>query len=125
MAGIALSHSSLSFHWHMIPLLLFYPVWGLIQQFLVQALVAGNLSGTSGVVGAPWFVTIVCAGLFAVVHLPDLVLAICTFLLGLAFTPIYLKWRNLWPLGIYHGWLGVFVYFWVLNRDPWLEMLGA
>jgi hypothetical protein len=45
--------------------------------------------------------------------------------LGLAFTQIYLRWRNLWPLGIYHAWLGVFAYFWVLHRDPWLEVFGS
>jgi len=125
MALIVLSHGSLSFHWHMLPLLLLYPIWGVIQQFLVQALVAGNLSRSSGLIGSAWFVTSVSAGLFALVHLPDLKLAIGTFCLGLAFTPIYLRWRNLWPLGIYHGWLGVFAYFWVLHRDPWLEVFGS
>ena len=125
MAVIALTQKSLSFHWHMLPLLLLYPIWGVIQQFLVQALVAGNLSRSSGMIGSASFVTIVSAALFALVHMPDLKLAIGTFCLGLAFTPIYLRWRNLWPLGIYHGWLGVFAYFWVLHRDPWLEVFGS
>jgi hypothetical protein len=58
------------------------------------------------------------------VHLPDFRLATATFVLGLALTPIYLKWRNLWPLGIYHGLLGVLFYFWVLERDPWIEVFG-
>jgi len=125
MAVIALTQKSLSFHWHMLPLLLLYPIWGVIQRFLVQALVAGNLSRSSGMIGSAWFVTIVSAALFALVHMPDLKLAIGTFCLGLAFTPIYLRWRNLWPLGIYHGWLAVFAYFWVLHRDPWLEVFGS
>jgi hypothetical protein len=38
---------------------------------------------------------------------------------------IFLRWRNVWPLGICHGWLGVLFYFWVLGRDPWLEILGG
>ena len=125
MAVIALTQKSLSFHWHILPLLLLYPIWGVIQQFLVQALVAGNLSRSSGMIGSASFVTIVSAALFALVHMPDLKLAIGTFCLGLAFTPIYLRWRNLWPLGIYHGWLGVLAYFWVLHRDPWLEVFGS
>src|SRR5687767_6507863 len=29
--------------WHIIPILILYPIWGVIQQFLVIALVAGNL----------------------------------------------------------------------------------
>ena len=125
MAVTAVSRGSLPVHWHMLILFLLYPVWGVIQQFLVQALVAGNLSKGSGFSSSPWFVTVVCALLFAVVHLPDVTLAIGTLILGLAFTPIYLKWRNLWPLGLYHGWLGVFVYYWVLNRDPWTEVFGT
>jgi hypothetical protein len=124
MAMIAVSQDSLTVHWHMLPLLLLYPIWGIVQQFLIQALVVGNLSKASGAMNSAVAVTIVSALLFGVVHLPDLKLSIGTFLLGAAFTPIYLKWRNLWPLGIYHGWLGVFVYFWVLRRDPWLELLG-
>lgn len=124
MASFALSRGTLSFHWHMLALFLVYPIWGIIQQFLVQALVAGNLSNASGFLGSAWFVTVVCAVLFGVVHFPDWTLSIGTFFLGLAFTPMYLKWRNLWPLGIYHGWLGVFVYFWVLRRDPWIEVFG-
>lgn len=125
MAVIAVSHGSALFHWHMLPLFLLYPVWGITQQFLIQGLVVRNLSRASGVVGTAWVVTTVSAALFAIVHLPDPTLAIGTFFLGLAFTPIYLKWRNLWPLGIYHGWLGVLVYFWILHRDPWLEVFGS
>lgn len=52
-------------------------------------------------------------------HLPSWKLAAGTFGLGLAYTPLYLHHRNLWPLGLYHGWLGVFYYFWVLERNPW------
>jgi hypothetical protein len=109
----------------MLPLLLLYPIWGLIQQFLIQALVVGNLSRSSGALASGWVVTAISAVLFGMVHLPEMRLTIATLLLGLAFTPIYLKWRNLWPLGIYHGWLGVFFYFWILRRDPWLEVFGS
>lgn len=69
--------------------------------------------------------TVTAALLFGAVHLPDLRLAAATCLLGAVFTLIYLRWRNLWPLGLYHGWLGVFFYYWVLRRDPWAEMFGA
>ncbi len=63
--------------------------------------------------------------LFGAVHLPELRLVAATSLLGLVFTLIYLRWHNLWPLGVYHGWLGVFFCYWVLVRDPWRETLGA
>lgn len=105
-------------------LLLLYPVWGLIQQFLVQALVAGNLRRTTTWTRSAWFVAPACAVLFGIVHLPDVRLVGATFLLGLVFTPMYLRWRNLWPLGLHHGWLGALYYLWVLGRDPWTDVLG-
>jgi len=125
MAFIAISQRSLSLCWHMLPLGLLYPIWGLIQQFLIQALVAANVKSIWPRMDSTLVITPICALLFGMVHLPDLKLAAGTFLLGLAFTPIYLKWLNLWPLGIYHGWLGVLFYFWILRRDPWLEVFGA
>ena len=123
MATVAGSRGTLSFHAHMLPLALLYPVWGLVQQLLVQALFVGNLS--SEPLRVPQALLIVlAAALFALVHLPDPILMAATFLLGLAFTPIYLRWRNVWPLGLWHGLLGVLVYFWILGRDPWIETFG-
>jgi hypothetical protein len=122
---ILMSKGGLFIHWHMLPLLLLYPIWGVIQQFLVQAMVVNNLSVVSNRISFRWVVTILAAVLFGLAHTPDVKLMAATFCLGLAFTPIYLSWRNLWPLGLYHGWLGVLFYFWVLERDPWREVLGS
>ncbi|HTD52977.1 MAG TPA: CPBP family glutamic-type intramembrane protease [Thermoanaerobaculia bacterium] len=115
-------HGAIRFNRHMIPLFLLYPAWGLLQQFLVQALFVRNLQDA----GAPILVIVLAAAtLFGLVHLPDWKLAIATAALGAALTPIYLRWRNLWPLGICHGWLGVFAYFWIFHRDPWVEVFGS
>jgi membrane protease YdiL (CAAX protease family) len=124
MAVVAALAGTLRLHAHLVPLLLLYPLWGLVQQFLVQALVAANLVRVRGALGSRTAVVSVCAVLFGVVHLPDLALAVATFVLGVAFTVIYLRHRNLWPLGLYHGWLGAIAYFWVLARDPWQEVFG-
>ena len=32
---------------------------------------------------------------------------------------MFLRWRNLWPLGVVHGWLAIPMYFWVAGIDPW------
>jgi membrane protease YdiL (CAAX protease family) len=120
IAAIAAARGTLDANPHLLPILLLYPLWGITQQFLVQALVARNLERR---LPFYWLVALV-ASLFAVVHAPDLVLMGATFLLGLAFTPMYLRRRNLIPLGLYHGILGALVYFWVLGRDPWREMFG-
>jgi len=120
MAAIGAATGRLSFSWHILPLLALYPVWGLTQHFLLQALVARNLDAL-GLARAALVPT--TALLFAVVHFPDAILMAATFLLALLFTPIYLAWRNLWPLGVVHGWLGAMAYFWLLGRDPWMELL--
>lgn len=120
IAALAAARGTLEANPHLLPILLLYPLWGITQQFLVQALVARNLEHR---VPRCWLMLLVAA-LFAVVHAPDLVLMGATFLLGLFFTPMYLRRRNLIPLGLYHGVLGALVYFWVLGRDPWMEVFG-
>ena len=47
-----------------------------------------------------------------------------TFLLELLVIPLYLWQRNLWPLGLLHGWLAAMFYLWVLDRDLWAEYIG-
>jgi uncharacterized protein len=37
---------------------------------------------------------------------------------------IQLKERNIYVLGLFHGWLGGFFYYMVLGRDPFLEVFG-
>ncbi len=106
---------------HIIPLFLLYPVWGLVQQFLLQALLARNILH---LLQNRWAAVLLGALLFGLVHLPDWTLCGLTFALGLIYVPIYLRWPNLYPLGIYHGWLGALAYFGVLGRDPWAEILA-
>jgi hypothetical protein len=72
MALIGHLQHGLSISWHMLPLLLLYPIWGLIQQLLVQALVAANLETVSPVLSSRLIITTICALLFGIVHLPDL-----------------------------------------------------
>lgn len=101
---------------HLAPLLVLYPAWGLVQQALVQGLVAGNLRAL-GV--RPALTTLASAATFGAVHAPSPGLAAGTFGMGLAFTPLFLRRGNVWPLGLYHGWLGTAYYGWVLGRSPW------
>lgn len=100
---------------------LLYPVWGLLQQVLVQGVVVRHLSRA-----LPRTVVVLVAGaLFGLVHLPHLALSGATAVLGVAFTIVFLRHRNVWALGLCHGWLGVLFYFWVLGRDPWWEMVSS
>ena len=110
---------------HIIPILILYPLWGFIQQFLVVGLVAGNLKDLhSRKVPLP-LIVLVTSVLFSLVHYPSTLLMIATFLLAIFYTIIYLRYRNLFSLGLFHGWLGCSFMFYVLNRDPWNEVFNS
>ena len=115
---------SMIFNWHMLILLIFYPFWGVIQQFLVIGLIAGNLSDQRRWNISKTLIVLTTATLFSIVHYPSLLLILGTFLLAVVYSLEYLKHRNLWALGIYHGWLACFYYYWVLERDPFVEVFG-
>ena len=94
--------------------LLVYPVWGLVQQLLLQGLISHNLDKYLPVAAT----TLISSTLFGLVHWNEPILVGATFLLGLVLTPLYLKHRNLWALGVAHGWLGSLIYPLVLLREP-------
>lgn len=102
------------------PVLALYPLWGLLQQALVMGFVANNLQSLGK---GKLFIVVFTSLAFSLVHLPDVTLTIGTFALAMVYTSIYMKWKNLWPLGLFHGWLGGFFYFLVLRIDPWQRML--
>jgi uncharacterized protein len=112
---------TLGWNAHLPLILAIYPVWGIAQQFMLQAMVVRNLRGRLGSAAAT---TAVAALLFGAVHLPDLVLSAATLLLGIVFVPLFLRYRNVLPLGVVHGWLGALAYYWLLGRDPYLELFG-
>lgn len=96
-----------------------YPAWALVQQFALQALVAGNFDR----LGAPRPLTVLVTGLlFGLAHAPDWPLAVVCAATGLVWAALYLRTRNLWPLALCHAWLGALAYYWLLERDPWREM---
>lgn len=122
--GIGLYQGSINITWHIIPILILYPLWGIIQQFLLIALTAGNMQDFKGVHLNKALVILLSAFLFASVHYPFVWLIIGTFILAVFYGWIYLKERNIYVLGIVHGWLGALFYYTVLNRDPFLETFG-
>jgi len=123
MAWYGLANDRVLWQDHILFLLLLYPLWGLLQQFLVQALGVANLMTFFPRQG--WRVAMpVGIVLFAIIHFPNALLMIATGLMAALFIPCYLRDRNLWPLGLYHGWLGTFFYLWVLGKDPWLDVFG-
>ncbi len=125
VAGIVwygIFYNAIFLNWHVIPVFVFYPAWGIIQQFLMVALVAGNLQEIKVVNLSKSGIFLLTSLIFAWVHYPSLPLMVFTFFMELIFLAAYFKWRNLWVLGLYHGWVASLLLFFVLGRDLWNEL---
>jgi len=118
-------NNTLNITWHIIPIFILYPIWGTIQQFLIMSLFAGNLKDHTTWQWSDGLTIAVTATLFALIHFPYYWLIGGTFFLALIYTFIFLKERNLYVLGLFHGWLGAVFYYTVMTRDPWIEMLKS
>ncbi len=115
---IGIWQGSLNITWHILPILITYPLWGVIQQFLLIALVTGNLRDGRFAMLQNWQIILGAATLFSLVHYPSLWLMLGTFLLALFYGFIYLKERNVYVLGLFHGWLGAIFYYTVVGTVP-------
>jgi hypothetical protein len=109
-------------NWHIIPILLLYPAWGTIQQFMMVGLIAGNLRKLTDIKITESQIILFTSFLFAFVHYPSFPLMGYAFIMEVIFIKVYLKWPNIWSLGLYHGLVsGLFIFF-VLGRDLWSEL---
>jgi hypothetical protein len=85
-------------------MLLLYPLWAFFQQYLVCAyftLRAENLLPSR-------FALILAASLlFGTLHLPNLFLTVTTFMAGLLWVGVFLRWRNLYANALSQGLLAV------------------
>ncbi len=122
--AIGLYQNTINITWHIIPILILYPIWGVIQQFLLIVLIAGNMKDFKGVHLNKWFIVLLSAILFSSVHYPFVWLVTGTFFLALLYGFIYLSQKNIYVLGLFHGWLAALFYYTVLGRDPFLEMFN-
>ncbi len=112
-------------NWNLALILLLYPAWGLIQQFLLVALLADNVMALRGERSQEFVVVMFSALLFSAIHFPETDLMIATFFLGAATTLIFFRTRNIWMIGVLHGWFASLFYFLVMGYDPLAPMLEA
>lgn len=110
---------------NLVLIFLLYPAWGLIQQFLVVALLADNLMALTHERASEFVIVMVSALIFSAIHIPEPGLMVATFFLGATTTLIFFRTRNLWIIGILHGWFASLLYFLVLRHDPLAPLLEA
>ncbi len=81
-----------------------YALWTFVQQFLMQCFFLLRLLR---VLPNPWFAALAAAGLFALAHLPNPILAPVTLIWGFAACLLFIRYRNLYPLAIAHAVFGI------------------
>jgi hypothetical protein len=114
---------SLLMHWHIVLIFPLYSMWGLVQQFLIVALLAGNLRKHSRI-PQRWIV-LLTALVFAGAHASSVPLTVAAFFLAAVTTTVYFRTRNLWALGLFHGLFATGLYFFALGQDLWTEVVSA
>ncbi|RAW02844.1 CPBP family intramembrane glutamic endopeptidase [Pseudochryseolinea flava] len=121
---VGCSLNTINLSWHILPILILYPIWGTIQQFLVIGLVAGNSKDLERNKFSNALIIFLTALLFGLLHYPFYWLVAGTFVLALFYGYVYLKARNVYVMGIFHGWLGGLFFYTVVGRDPLQEVFG-
>ncbi len=109
LAGIALARHLHTLHPLYGPLpvvthLAGYALWALMQQFILQVYVLTRLLRL-GLRRTPAIA--LATILFAAAHIPNPILVALTFMWGSASCALFLRYRNLYPLALAHGILGM------------------
>ncbi len=81
-----------------------YIFWALVQQFILQDFFLVRLLR---ILPTRTAAILVAALLFGVAHVPNLLLMIATLAWGLVACTLFLRYRNLYTLGLAHGVLGL------------------
>lgn len=83
-----------------------YAVWSFLQQFLMQGYFLLRLLR---VLPNQAWAAITAAGIFATAHLPNPILTPITLIWGLVACFVFLRFRNIYPLGMAHAIFGICV----------------
>jgi len=86
--------------------LLAYCPWGIFQQYLLNGYIANRLLAVSPARHVP----LMSAALFAGAHLPNWFLMLVTFVAGYYSTKLFLRYRNLYFLGLAHAVIGTLLF---------------
>ena len=124
LASLLYSHAKNGFFisWSIVPILILYPIWGVIQQYLMLGIISQGLLSIFEAKSKRYIIVFLVSFLFSLIHYPSYFLMIFTFIMEVIFITVYFKWRNLWATGIAHGWIATFLLYHVLERDLWKEL---
>jgi uncharacterized membrane protein YqaE (UPF0057 family) len=81
-----------------------YTLWAFAQQILLQDFFLRRMLR---LVARPGVAVLLSAGVFSVAHLPNPILTLVTFVWGVIACSVFLRYRNLYPLGLTHALLGI------------------
>ncbi|HEX8773790.1 MAG TPA: CPBP family intramembrane glutamic endopeptidase [Pyrinomonadaceae bacterium] len=82
------------------PRFLWLPVWGLMQQYVMQGFINRR---AQIIMGQGWPSALLVALIFGLLHLPNLWLTVATFIGGLILARVYQRVPNLPALALAHG----------------------
>jgi membrane protease YdiL (CAAX protease family) len=107
-----------SFHYtsHFRIVLVVLPIWGLIQQYVLQSFVYRRLKFSFAGRGSGVAI-VVTAVLFALAHAPNLMLMSLALVGGLVWTRVYDRAPNLLALGLSHAIMSLLI---MTSWPPWL-----
>ena len=77
--------------------------WSLAQEFILQSVFFLRFEALIG----PRRAVVATATLFAVAHLPSPLLTLLSMIGGILFCELFRRYRNLYPIGLIHGALGL------------------
>ncbi len=86
--------------------LLAYCPWGIFQQYLLNGYIANRLLGAF----SARYVPLIAAALFSGAHLPNWFLMLVTFVTGYISTRVFMRYRNLYFLGMAHAVIGTLLF---------------
>ena len=90
--------------WYAFRRYLRYSLWGLFQEYGLQAFFQNRIAILAP---NPLVRSFLNGLIFMSFHFPNPALMVFTFLGGVVFSMLYARHRNLFPLGILHGFLGL------------------
>ena len=81
-----------------------YALWAVVQQFILQSYFFLRLEP---LMGSSRHAVVAAAFLFSVVHIPNALLALVTFIGGLLLCELFRRYRNIYALGLAHAVVGL------------------